>query len=162
MVRFGNAQPGSQARNRIIYGLAAEVAFTILPLVVVLIVVSATQWSRLFASPEWSFGAAILFGQSLVRFSTGLLRGAAAAGGPVALTVALVIVFGLVPSLIVLSLTLQSAEIYSPHTGFSLEQWLHAAQVVLFGLAALTYLTLGTIGEVYAQRFSSSSRGAAV
>jgi len=153
MTHSGKPLDGSSERNRIIYGLVAEVAFTILPLVVVLIAVSQTQWIKLLASPEWSFGAAILFGQSIVRFFSGLLRGGAAAGGPVALTVSLLIVFGLVPSLLVLTFTLISAEDCHASVHPAREYWLYAAQVALFGLAALTYLVLGTIGEMYAQKF---------
>jgi hypothetical protein len=135
-------------RYRILSGLAAEVAFAVLPLLVVLMVlIHARHSAHLFASPEWSFGAAILFGQSLVKFISGLARGGEAATGPVALIVALLVVFGLVPSLIVLTMTLQSAEMnLTPST------WLQILQVLLFLAGAAMYLLLGTIGETWRRR----------
>jgi hypothetical protein len=135
-------------RNRILSGLAAEVAFAVLPLLVVLMVlVHARHSAHLFASSEWSFGAAILFGQSLVKFISGLARGGEAATGPVALIVALLVVFGLVPSLIVLTMTLQSTVVHlTPAT------WLQICQVLLFTGGAVMYLLLGVIGETWRQR----------
>lgn len=129
----------------IVAGLAAEVAFAVLPLLVVLMVLAyANHSTRLFMSPEWSFGAAILFGQSLVKFVSGLARGGRAATGPVALVLALLIVFGLVPSLLVLYMTLHTTEM-NEHP----PRWLQLFQVVLFCGAGAMYLLLGTIGEMW-------------
>jgi hypothetical protein len=142
-------------RSRIFSGLAAEVAFTMLPLLVVLIVLFERS-VRLFSSPEWSFGAAILFGQSLVKFVSGLSRGGAASTGPMALAIALLVVFGLVPSLVVLTMTLQVLESHgesclpcSPPVPLPLQ----VTQVVLFVLAALVYMLLGALGEMYERKF---------
>lgn len=131
-------------RGRIISGLAAEVAFAVLPLLVVLLVVVVHlghSSSHFFSSPEWSFGAAILFGQSLVKFVSGIARGGAAATGPVALAIALILVFGLVPSLVVLDMTLQS------EGGAGL--WLQVSQVILFSIAIFVYMLFGVVGEVW-------------
>lgn len=132
---------------RILSGLVAEVAFATLPLIVVLMVLMhANHSKRVFMSPEWSFGAAILFGQSLVRFVSGLVRGGRAATGPVALVLALLIVFGLVPALLVLYMTLQATEAHEDPS-----RWLQVFQVFLFLGAGITYLLLGTIGELWQQ-----------
>lgn len=138
-------------RNRILCGLAAEVIFTILPLLLVLMVLfHVHRAGRLFTFPEWSFGAAILFGQSLVKFVSGLLRGGAVAIGPVVLAVVSVIVLGLAPSLTVLTLTLLSLE---QDTAVGPARWLQVVQVVLFVFGALAYLGLGTIGEMYDSKY---------
>lgn len=132
-------------RGRILSGLAAEVAFAVLPLLVVLVVLAHAEHStRLFMSPEWSFGAAILFGQSLVKFVSGLARGGKAATGPVALVLALLIVFGLVPSLLVLHMTLQTTEAKGDPS-----RWLQFFQVFLFCGGAAMYMLLGTVGEMW-------------
>jgi len=132
-------------RARVLSGLAAEVAFAVLPLLVVLIVLAHADHPRkFFMSAEWSFGAAILSGQSLVKFVSGLARGGKAARGPVALVLAVVIVFGLVPSLLVLYMTLETIE-----TQIDPSRWLQTFQVVLFCGAAVMYLLLGTIGELW-------------
>ena len=133
----------SDERRRILSGLGAEVTFALLPLLVVLMVmIYAGRFPLLFSSPEWSFGAAILFGQAVVKFVAGLARAGAAAPGPVALVVTLVVVFGLVPSLIILTMLLLSAEsLRCPAL------WLEASQILLFFCAAILYLVLGTVGE---------------
>jgi hypothetical protein len=146
--RSANHVKNISVRTHVLSGLAAEVAFAALPLLVVLmVVVHANRSQHLFSSPEWSFGAAILFGQSLVKFVSGVARGGEAATGPVALLVALLVVFGLVPSLIVLDMTLQAAEEASEPA-----RWLQLSQVAFFLLAAVMYMLLGTVGETWTKR----------
>ena len=140
-------------RGKVMAALVAEVSFAVLPLLVVLMVrVNADDAAAVFASPEWVFGAAILFGQALVKFVVGLARGGSAAAGPVALAVAVVIVFGLAPSLMTLSMTLR-AEIHatqaSQHTVTGPAPWLQVLHVVLFVGAIIGYLILGTVGELW-------------
>jgi hypothetical protein len=130
-------------RTRILVGLAAEVLFAVLPLVAVLLVlIHVGHAKKLLWSPEWSFGASILFGQALVKFICGLARGGAAATGPVGFAVALLVVFGLVPSLLVLTMTLQATE-----TAQSPASWLQWSQLVFFVIGSLVYILLGTVGE---------------
>lgn len=132
-------------RSRIFAGLAAEVSFAILPLLVVLMVLVYLQHaSRFFASPEWSFGASILFGQTLVKFVSNLAKGGEAARGPVALVVALLVVFGLVPSLFLLNWSVQATESPVPPRA-----WLQVGQVVLFFGASAVYMVFGTISETW-------------
>src|SRR5262245_43996850 len=98
-------------RGRVLAGLVAEVCFGVLPLLVVVFVVLHSGHPRaIVASPEWAFGASILFGQGLVKFAVGIGRGGSAATGPVALALALLIVLGLAPSLLVLMMVLESVE----------------------------------------------------
>lgn len=131
------------SRTRTFAGLGAEVAFAVLPLlVVIMVLLHADRSASIFASPEWSFGAAILLGQALVKFVSGLTRGGSASTGPVALVVALLIVFGLVPALMVLFMTLQAAEEHLEPSG-----WLQFSQVALFAVASIAYIILGAVGE---------------
>ena len=141
-----HSQEGSfiVSRGAIMAGLAAEVSFAALPLVVVVIVlVHMGHGPKILSSPEWSFGASILFGQTLVKFTSGLAKGGHAATGPFALAVALLIVFAIVPSLLVLTLTLQTAEV-----GLIAGPWLRAFQLILFIFSAAAYMVLGAVGEV--------------
>jgi hypothetical protein len=140
---FMNIKDPAANRARTLAGLVAEVAFAILPLLVVTMVLLRAERSyKVFAAPEWSFGAAILFGQALTKLMVGLARGGDAAPGPVALTVALVVVFGLAPALFVLNAALEMHE-----AGKSVGVWMQASQVVLFSLGAIVYLLLGIVGE---------------
>jgi len=104
-------------------------------------------------SPEWSFGAAILFGQALVKFSTGVAHGGRAAHGPVALAVTLILVLGLAPSLLVLTLILVDTEADPKRDP---DTWLGVMQVVLFIASAVTYCIFGMIGEMWRHGVSSS------
>jgi hypothetical protein len=132
-------------RKRIFAGLAGEVAFGVLPLLVVLMVLLNTEHStRMFAAPEWSFGAAVLFGQALVKFVSGLTRGGSAATGPVAFIVSLLVVFGLAPSLFTLTMMLLAVE-----ARIDPARWLQILQVILFCGASAMYMLLGTIGEAW-------------
>jgi len=132
-------------RNKILAGLGGEVAFAVLPLIVVLLVaLDAEHAVPLFAFPEWSFGAAILFGQTLVKFISGVGSGGNASKGPVALAVSLLIVLGLAPSLIILNKALQAL-----HSEVGLAPWARFTQVVLFLVGAIVYMLLGTIGEMW-------------
>lgn len=132
----------------------AEVLFSCLPLVVLLVVLIQVghAWSY-WASPEWSFCTCILFAQTVVRFVTGLMRaGERMVMGPVACAIALVVVLGLVPSLLVLTMTLQAHE-----NGTRMSTWLQLSQVLLFLLSLVAYLLLGTVGEVMATRAAQSA-----
>jgi hypothetical protein len=133
------------SRRQAAASLSAELAFTLLPLLLILMVLfHAGRPADWWSSAEWSFAAAILFGQALVKLMTGLSRGGQAAAGSVALTVALILVFGLAPSLFVLTHVLIANE-GAHQPAF----WLRAAQIVLFVIAALAYLALGIIGETW-------------
>jgi hypothetical protein len=137
--------PSTPERGRVLAGLVAEASFGVLPLIVVLLVVLYSGHSgRLFASPEWAFGASILFGQGLVKFAVGIGRGGSAANGPVALAVTLLVVLGLAPSLLILMMVLQSVEAAAP-----VPAWLCAAQVVFFVASIIVYLLFGAVGELW-------------
>jgi hypothetical protein len=137
--------------RQLIPSLLAEVVFAMLPLLVVFVVLSVFhKYQRVLASPEWSFAAAILFGQAIVRFMTGFAHAGRAKPGPVALAVALVIVLGLTPSLMILSAILK-ADFGGPSPEEP-EMWIQIVQVVLFVLSAGTYLTFGALGEIWRMR----------
>src|SRR6185295_11488878 len=102
-------------RRRVFAGLFAEVSFTTLPLLIMLIVLlNYEHGEHIVQSPEWSFGAAILF--------------------------------GLAPSLLVLTLVLIDMEAIPRREP---AEWLSVLQVVLFLLGAATYLVFGTVGELW-------------
>jgi hypothetical protein len=147
-----HAVPRARSRSmdyrRIVPGLLAEVVFATLPLLVVAVVLKEFQKSPYaLRSPEWSFAAAILFGQSIVRFMSGFAHGGHARPGPVSLAVTLIIVFGLTPSLLVLSAILTSE--FGGQAAREPALWMVVAQIVLFVLAAVTFMVFGAIGEAW-------------
>jgi len=120
--------------------LAAELLFTFLPFLVIFLVLAYTQEiPRMLYLPEWSFAAAILSGQAIVKFILGLLEfGDRVNLGIVALVVTATIVVILAPSLVVLSLILVTGS--SP-------TWLAIMQIVLFVLAVVLFLFLGRVSH---------------
>ena len=139
-------------KRRILSGLLAEIAFAGLPLLIVLMVLLRYErGDHIWSAPEWAFGAAILFGQALVKFMTGLAHGGKAAHGPVALAITLIIVLGLAPSLLVLTLILMARE-GSPVQPAEVATGLCVAQIVWFLAAAATYVMFGAVGEAWREQ----------
>jgi hypothetical protein len=126
----------------------SELCFVALPFVVYLIVFSYLgRLTKLFTISEWAFAAVLLLGQSLAKFSTMLMSGRKPkiTGKPLIVFV-LTLVFGLIPSVIVLIFILLSSETESGAQPASPGAWfpnsLSAAQVLLFVLAVLVYFLL--------------------
>jgi len=90
-----------------------DLLFVLLPLFVLLIVMANeyTSTKSLLESPEWSFAAAILYGQSVFKWMAAAVDAIGSGDdgrrwAPSAGVVATIIVLGLVPSLVILSLVL--------------------------------------------------------
>jgi len=100
------AQPRRMEWTDSLIVVTSELLFIALPLEVISIVElhRSGSWAALFGSPEWSFAAAVLFGQAVVKMisvaAEGAIKERASFFG------ALAMVFGLAPSLIVLALIL--------------------------------------------------------
>lgn len=138
--RVSHGPPARRFDNSIL-GVTAELLFVLLPFVVLAIVVAyrETGLPHLLAAPDWSLGAAVLAGQSIVK----LVAGVTASGRRrpwerTALIVTVLIVFLLVPSLVCLAL-MQIAD----HPPF----WLVILQLLLFVFCAIAFLMFGTVGQ---------------
>ena len=117
-----------------------ELLLTILPLLVIAIVeiLSEKGWWQILQSPEWSFGSAVLFGQTIFKFVAGIVRGHADQWEMIALIVVLLIVIGLVPSLVILALRLTVSQ---P------SNLLINLQTALFCLSAVSFVVLGAVSH---------------
>jgi len=76
---------------------------------VVISIVGVSAGKSLFAiieSPELSFGSAVLFGQTIIKVVLGFAHAKPSGAEQPVFLIALIIVFGLVPSLVVLALLL--------------------------------------------------------
>ena len=120
----------------------AEWMLTVLPLLVLIIVelLLGKGWQEIVASPEWSFGASVLFGLAVFKLVIGVVKGRADEWENIGLTVVLLIVVGLVPSLIVLALRLSMASSEPP-------RGLVVTQCLLFLLASVTFLVFGAVAH---------------
>ena len=93
------------------FGSAAEICFAFLPILVIAFVYIYRQrsFTEFVMSPEISFGATVLYGQSVVRWAESFIFATLNVGKLVkkefvGLFIALIIVFGLTPGLICLSI----------------------------------------------------------
>lgn len=124
-----------------LFGVIAELLFVILPFIVLTIVVAYRSQGviHLLTVPDWSLGAAVLIGQSIVKLVAGVTAdGRQRPWERTALLVSVLIVLLLVPSLVVLAL-MQIAE--NPPT------WMVVLQLLLFFAGAVTFLMFGTVGQ---------------
>jgi len=110
------------------------ILFVILPITVLAIVrfYQGTTFWGLLSSPEWSFGSAILFGRSITNFISAVVKHT---GGMVVerlvFLVTVVVVLGLVPSLVILSLILIEP---TP------QSWLVILQILLFIVSCFIFV----------------------
>jgi hypothetical protein len=113
-----------------------EYLFILLPLIVLSFVLLMTdnKHHNLITTPEWSFGAAILFGQVVQRIATAAARTHAYPWEKTTLLVSALLVLGLVPSLLTLALVIHLD---------SCPRVLAYSQIALFLVGSLAFLLLG-------------------
>lgn len=123
------------------YILTSEFLFTLLPIVILLIVRSCeNNFKAIFYNTEWSIIALILFGQSIVKFSSGTSNSKAKFRWQlVALVISIIIIFGLIPSSIILVINLSSK---------TMSLWTYVAQFSLFVISCITFFFVGAIGQM--------------
>lgn len=126
--------------RNIFYVLISEIIFTILPLVVIAIIRSyQKQPDQIFYNTEWIMMAIILFGQSIVKFSSGISNSKRKFRWQlVALIITIIISFGLIPSIVILIINLLSTEM-----NFTL----YLFQLVLLILSIITFFIIGYLGQ---------------
>jgi hypothetical protein len=122
------------------YVLSSELIFTLLPIIILLIVRSyENDYSKIFYNSEWSIISIILFGQSIVKFSSGIANSKGTFRWQlVALVISLIIVFGLIPASIILVLNLTCSNI---SLGMAI------LQLIMFIISVLSYYFIGAIGQ---------------
>ena len=131
-----------------IFEASTEVVISTLPLVVVLLVmIYIDKPAKVFAKPEWAFGAAIFFGQAVVKLLSAMANPHKVVQGPkVVLFAACILVFGLVPTLLTLVFIIHGAELPAGVPfGFQV------LQTVLFLASAFVYVIVGVVTEELAK-----------
>jgi hypothetical protein len=133
-------------RKAAFYALLGDLLFIVLPLVVISIV-DVSIGKSLFAiiqSPELSFGSAVLFGQTIIKVVSGFAHTKPTGAEQPVFIIALIIVFGLVPSLVVLALLLSISPI---------PNGLLLAQAGIFALGVITFFFFGVDGHALSLRY---------
>lgn len=122
--------------------ILSEVLFVLLPIFVIGLVLFFIESDKnIFISYEWSFASIILFGQSIVKFSSGISTFKTEKRWQfISLILSAIIVFGLIPSVLVLVLLLVNK---------TQNLLIYIIQMVLFILSIIVYFIFGTIGQIY-------------
>ncbi|MDD2802361.1 MAG: hypothetical protein PHE96_12985 [Methylococcales bacterium] len=133
-------------RKAAFYAILGDLLFIVLPLVVIAIVDVSVGRSvfAIIESPELSFGSAVLFGQTIIKVVSGFAHTKPSGAEQPVFIIALIIVFGLVPSLVVLALLLSLNPI--PHE-------LQLAQACIFALGIFVFLLFGVNGHALSLRY---------
>lgn len=126
--------------KNIFYVLASELLFTLLPLLILIIVRSYEyKCEIIFYNTEWAIMAIILFGQSIVKFSSGISNSSLKFRWQlVSLIISVIIVFGLIPSIVILIINLLSKE-----NVFSM----YILQMIMFVISIATFFIVGYLGQ---------------
>ena len=128
----------------------SEILFVILPIIVIaLLYISTSKFSSLFRSHEWTFASIIMFGQSIVKFSSGISNFESRKRWElVSIILALIIVIGLVPSIIILVVLLTQQT----------SHWcIYLIQYILFLLSIFIYFNIGSVGQMFLDNKVKSS-----
>jgi hypothetical protein len=100
---------------------------------------SENESSLIFYNTEWAIISIILFGQSVVKFSSGISNSNKTFRWQlVSLIIAIIIIFGLIPSIILLVINLLNT-LHVFH--------LYLFQMVLFVVSTFCYFIIGYIGQ---------------
>lgn len=119
--------------------LFTEYLFIILPFVVIAIVkIYSSDLYGFLKAPDWSFASSILFGQLLVKMVSGSLIHQKVKWQRISLLIAIILVFGLIPSLTTLTLILVS-------NGESV--FIVNTQLLLFVLSSITFFGIGSAAQ---------------
>jgi hypothetical protein len=142
---------GNNLQARAVVAAVSELLFALLPFAVVFIVFAYQQraWYEYIMAPEWAFASALLFGQSIVKIVQGTLNLGKGINVPaVMLTISLLIIVGLVPSMVLLAIVL---------TGKDAPLWMGITQVILAIVAGVFFVIFAAIAHEYSTSTSTST-----
>ena len=127
----------------------SEILFVILPMLVISIVkLIDNEYANIFYATDWSFCSVVLFGQSVVKLASATsankerIRWQA-----IGLIVSVIIVFGIVPSCVLLTKLMSNNKI------LNIFYWV---QLLLFVTSCLVYFNIVTISNLLMEKQESS------
>lgn len=126
------------------FSLLTELLFTVLPVSIIIILrCYQRDFELIFFNTEWAVCAIILFGQSIVKFSSGISNQKNKFRWQIiAFVLSLIIIVGLIPSVTILAIN-----ILSQKEGVEPSLSLHIFQMVLFVVSCVTFFTVGGVGQ---------------
>lgn len=131
-----------ESECKAIWIIITEILFAILPIIVIsFVLILNGKFSELFNKSELSFVAVVLFGQTLIRFLSGIAKSTKRKKWfLMSFYAAIIFVIGVIPSVILLITIYQNT---------NLQDIIFIFQIVWFILSIITYIIFGTIGQMY-------------
>ena len=122
--------------------IISEIFFITLPIIVIaLVFLFHSNIKSLFTSPDISFANIVLFGQTIVRLASGTAKERSIKSWQViALIISTIIVFGLIPSVLVLVIILVKTCVDNI--------FIYITQFFYFIVSISCYTFLGTVGQI--------------
>lgn len=143
------------------FELFSELLFTFLPFLISFVIQAyKKEFSQIIIKPEWSLAAAILAGQTIVKFILGVMHSIrdnrVLNKGFMALIITMLMVFLLAPSLVILTLIEVSMTNNNRPAA-----WLSVAQVALFIISSFSFIFLGRLRETLLDMYTELSKDSA-
>jgi len=121
--------------------IISEILFTLLPIVIILMIfIIQSNLIKILKSPDLSFAAIVLFGQTIVRLASGIAKNKKSKSWQaISFIMSLIIIFGLIPAS--LFLVIIYLNIYDNLV-------LYIFQLIIFVVSIVSYIIFGTLGQV--------------
>ena len=122
--------------------IISELFFAILPIIVILILLSISgKFSTILQYTDFSFVAIVLFGQTIVKFTSGAAKNKVKKKWQViSIATSSILVFGIIPSTTILIKIFENT---------NLPSWVFIMQFILFIISIIVYILIGTVGQIY-------------
>ncbi|WP_061246914.1 hypothetical protein [Leptospira noguchii] len=123
------------------YIIISDIFFIIAPLIIYFLVkVNEGDIHEFFRSPDIGYANIVFFGQTLVRFVSGIAKTSKKLSWQlISLILILIIVLGFLPSAVILMISLSNKY----NSNLYIFQW------ILFFVAIIIYFIVGSIGQMY-------------
>lgn len=122
--------------------IISELFFVLLPILVIFMLLTiAYRKSDIMKYTDFSFASIVLFGQTIVKFTSGAAKNNKRKKWQIiSIVTSSILVFGIVPSTTVL------IKIFETEV---LPDFVYIIQLALFVVSILTFIILGTVGQIY-------------
>lgn len=123
--------------------IISEILFAFMPLIVLIFITIMTdmKFEAIFKRSDLSFISVLFFGQTLVRFISGIAKSSRKLKWHIiAFFISIVFLFGVIPSILILAVIFLE---------INTRLYIYIMQVIWLSLSLLTYFIMGRIGQMY-------------
>lgn len=123
--------------------ISSEILFAVMPLIVLIFITLLTtrKFVELFQRSDISFISVFYFGQTLVRFISGIAKSQKKKKWQiVAFFITVLFLIGIIPSILLLLII---------YLGINTENYIYVLQSIWLIMSLITYFIFGEIGQIY-------------